>query len=31
METKDNRKEAIMIRSVLILAGALLLGGGIVA
>jgi len=31
METKDNRKEVIMIRSVLILAGALLLGGGIVA
>ena len=31
METKDDRKEVIMIRSVLILAGALLLGGGIVA
>jgi len=31
MKTKDNRKEAIMIRSILILAGAFLLGGGIVA
>lgn len=31
METKDDRKEVIMIRSVVILAGALLLGGGIVA
>lgn len=31
METKDDRKEVMMIRSVLILAGAFLLGGGIVA
>jgi hypothetical protein len=31
METKDDRQEVIMIRAVHILAGALLLGGGIVA
>ena len=31
MKTKGNRREAIMIRSILVLAGALLLGGGIVA
>jgi hypothetical protein len=31
VETKDNQKAATMIRSVLVLAGALLLGGGIVA
>jgi len=31
METEDDEMEAIMIRSVLVLAGALVLGGGIVA